>query len=317
VVRGLVQGVYSFLLTVTDNSGLTASDEVKVTVNAAPAANLPPIAIAGPNQTISATVTSLDGSASYDPDGTIVKYQWLQLSGAGGVTITGANTPTPNVYGLAPGVYVFGLTVTDNQGATGNASVTITVSGSQPNQGLPVANAGPDTSIVYPQVTSVILDGSGSYDTGGTLTSYSWKQLSGPAAAQLDDPTGLVTSASQLVVGDYIFVLTVTDNHNASASDTVAIHVQSDLRHSGYLKLYPNPVVNSQVAVEGSNDYTGTVKFNIYDIGGRLVKQAVMEKQYSDFRQVIYVPELGRGVYILTILFNGGSKVEVLRFVIN
>jgi len=70
----------------------------------------------------------LDGSGSYDPDGSITKYAWVQMSGAGGVTIVNSNTDNPTVYGLQTGVYTFQLTVTDNSGVTASATVTITVS---------------------------------------------------------------------------------------------------------------------------------------------------------------------------------------------
>ena len=49
VVNNLVQGIYIFQLLVTNNSGATAADTVSVTVNAA---ILPPVANAGPSQTI-------------------------------------------------------------------------------------------------------------------------------------------------------------------------------------------------------------------------------------------------------------------------
>ena len=49
-VNNMVQGVYQFQLTVTDNLGATGRDTVVVTVNAA--ANQPPVANAGPDQNI-------------------------------------------------------------------------------------------------------------------------------------------------------------------------------------------------------------------------------------------------------------------------
>ena len=51
-VTGLTQGVYQFQLKVTDNNGATAIDTVQVTVNAA---NIPPTANAGTDQTITIT----------------------------------------------------------------------------------------------------------------------------------------------------------------------------------------------------------------------------------------------------------------------
>jgi hypothetical protein len=46
LINGLTQGVYAFELTVTDNSGAIAKDDVQITVNAAP--NQSPAINAGP-----------------------------------------------------------------------------------------------------------------------------------------------------------------------------------------------------------------------------------------------------------------------------
>lgn len=78
-VTGLVQGIYQFELTVTDNNGATGKDTVVITVNAA---NIPPITNAGPDQSLMLPTnsSSLSGSGT-DTDGTIVRYEWQQLSG--------------------------------------------------------------------------------------------------------------------------------------------------------------------------------------------------------------------------------------------
>jgi len=62
-VTGLAQGIYTFQLTVTDNSGVTATGVVKVTVNPAAVTPGTPVVSAGSNQTItlptnSATLTA-------------------------------------------------------------------------------------------------------------------------------------------------------------------------------------------------------------------------------------------------------------------
>ncbi|MBS1659486.1 MAG: hypothetical protein JST68_00400, partial [Bacteroidetes bacterium] len=109
---GLVQGTYTFQLTVKDNSGVTANDQVKVTVNAAPVVPGPPSASAGTDQTITLPTNSatLTGSGS-ETNGTIVGYTWTQVSGPSTATIGSAGSATTSVSGLVQGAYVFQLTV--------------------------------------------------------------------------------------------------------------------------------------------------------------------------------------------------------------
>ena len=72
-VTNLVQGVYQFELTVTDNSGATGSDIIQATVKAA--ANIPPTANAGPDQTITLPLNNITLSGSgTDVDGTVAGY---------------------------------------------------------------------------------------------------------------------------------------------------------------------------------------------------------------------------------------------------
>ena len=59
LLTGLVAGTYQFQLTVTDNSGATATDIVSVIVNAAVASNQAPIADAGANQVITLPTNSI------------------------------------------------------------------------------------------------------------------------------------------------------------------------------------------------------------------------------------------------------------------
>ena len=87
----------------------------------------------------------------------------------------------------------------------------------------PVANAGFDQTTTAG--STINLSGSGSYDPDGTISSYSWTQVSGPNTATITNnlyPTAIV---SNLIVGTYVFKLTVTDNTAATASDTVTVNV--------------------------------------------------------------------------------------------
>lgn len=222
-VTGLVTGVYVFKLTVTDNKGATGSDNVQVTVST-PAGNMPPSANAGTDQTITLPTNqaSLSGTGT-DTDGTIASYAWTKVSGPAGETITTPSSANTTVTGLVVGIYVFRLTVTDNNNATGTDDIQITVNAA-PNI-PPVANAGTDQTIVLP-INQVSLNGSGT-DADGTIASYSWSKTSGPAGETITSPTSANTTVTGLVAGTYVFNLAVLDNMGAPGSDNVQVTVNN------------------------------------------------------------------------------------------
>ncbi len=89
---------------------------------------------------------------------------------------------------------------------------------------IPVANAGTNKSITLPQ-SSVLLTGSGSV-TVGSITGYSWSQISGPNTAIFNSLTVAQPTVSGLVAGTYVFSLIVTDNQGkTSAADLVNVVV--------------------------------------------------------------------------------------------
>lgn len=219
-VSNLVQGVYTFRLTVTDNNGATGFANVTVTVNAAPVNN-PPLANAGPDRSITLPTNSIviNGSGT-DSDGTITAYSWTKQSGPA-ATLANQNTANLTASGLVEGTYVFRLTVTDNQGATGQGQMTLTVLPAAINQS-PIVNAGADVSLTLPS-NSTILQATAS-DPDGSIASYQWQKISGPTFAGTGNTTANF-SLNDLQVGTYIFRITVTDNQGATASDEVSVFV--------------------------------------------------------------------------------------------
>ena len=115
-----------FKLTVTDNLGLTASTNITVTItpqNAPPVISLDTTATVASNTSFSTTATVSDS------DGTIASYSWEQLSGT---TTTLESTNTSQLAFTAPTVntdtaLTFRLTVTDDDGASTAANITVTV----------------------------------------------------------------------------------------------------------------------------------------------------------------------------------------------
>jgi pimeloyl-ACP methyl ester carboxylesterase len=179
----------------------------------------PPVANAGPNQTITLPLDSvkLNGSASTGAN-PIVSYQWTILSGSPGLLET-PTSPTTVLTNLAAGVYNVQLKVTDDSNHIGLDTVNITVNPAP----LPVAQAGAAQSITLP-LDSVALNGSAS--TGSFLT-YQWTILSGPAGGVFTSPTTAKTELDNLVAGVYLVGLTVTDISNNVSSATVQITVNS------------------------------------------------------------------------------------------
>jgi len=88
--------------------------------------NDPPVADAGPDQTgVPAGTINLDGSASFDPDGDPITFQWSQIAGPT-VSLSSPTAAKTSFTAAAGNVYSFRLTVKDDQGAQGIARVTIT-----------------------------------------------------------------------------------------------------------------------------------------------------------------------------------------------
>jgi parallel beta-helix repeat protein len=253
-VNNLVEGIYNFELTVTDNLGATSVDFVQVTVNPAP--NQSPTANAGLdiNITLPTNGTLLSGSG-VDPDGSIAAYQWSKISGPAQYTISSPTTATTSIDNLVEGIYEFQLQVTDNSGAVATDIVMVTINGAlpQPNQN-PDANAGPDLSITLP-TNNATLAGSGS-DPDGNITSYQWTMISGPAQYNIASPTQASTSVNNLTEGVYEFQLEVKDNAGATNVDVVQITVDAA------------PIPNQSPSTNAGSDIVITLPTNNTTLSG-------------------------------------------------
>ncbi|NLX58036.1 MAG: hypothetical protein GXY74_02995, partial [Phycisphaerae bacterium] len=209
----LAVGTHTITLTVTDDDSDTDEDTVQITVNQ------PPVANAGTDQEVNDSdnsgyeLVTLDGTGSSDSDGTIASYVWSE----GGSPIATGSTAQVS---LSVGTHTITLTVTDDDSATDDDTVQITVN--QP----PVANAGTDQQVSDSDSSGyelVTLDGTGSSDSDGTIASYVWSE---EGVGQIAIGS---TAQVSLAVGTHTITLTVTDNDSATDADDVEITVSSSV----------------------------------------------------------------------------------------
>ena len=219
---GLCNNVYAFPDRGCDcNSCHSFSDQC------APPPNAPPLAIAGSDQSVNAAATvALDGSASYDPEGSAITYNWSQTGGTT-VSLSGRTTAGPTFTAPQPAgnsvILTFSLTVTDEAGATDTDTINVTVNFVN---APPVADAGPTQTVS--SNTQVTLDGSNSRDPDDGIATYAWTQIGLPSVV-LSNPGASQPTFISPDVGagsaSLNFSLTVTDGFGLSNTDTCIVNV--------------------------------------------------------------------------------------------
>jgi hypothetical protein len=169
-----------------------------------------PVAVAqyeGASSTLlSCDALQLDGSGSSDPDGDALGFEWSLLSAPSGSAratedIYEPDDEMPVFYPDLPGDYEFELMVDDGMDSSEAASLSLTIADRGSDQ-PPLADAGGDHILAdtvtcslsgYSYVcsdcggSSIVLDGSGSYDPDDELITYSWSITSGSSWASLSD----------------------------------------------------------------------------------------------------------------------------------
>jgi gliding motility-associated-like protein len=307
VVSGLIQGIYIFKITITDDDGVSTSDDARVTVNPAPP-NTPPVANVGPDLEITLPVSSVSITGSgTDANGTIASYLWSQVSGPGTAAYTSLTQATITWSSLVAGTYIFRLTVTDNGGAKGQGDVSVKVN-PQPANIPPVADAGNDADITLP-VSSVSLAGSGS-DTDGSITTYLWEQIEGPFPATFTAPGSASTDAQDLVEGIYVFRLTVTDDDGVSSFDEVNITVKPipanlpPIADAGVNQVITLPVTTATLNGAGTDTDGAVIDYNWIQLSGPSTATTSDPTQPS-----LSLSDLIEGIYLfrLTVTDDKGS----------
>lgn len=236
-------GTVTFTLTIDDGI-----NQVSQSVSSTFAIDQTPVADAGADQTlvdvIPGTVVTLDGTASIDPDGGTLSYQWTQVSGPT-VTLSDTTAAQPTftfpatgngITGIKKGesqpveagqpvqTLIFELVVSDGALTSSASRTTVIIN----TNVAPVADAGEDQTLFgLGNGDTVTLDGSGSSDPDGDALTYAWSIVSGSATltnATTATPTLTYTGSATDNSDETVEVqLIVNDSAIDSAADSVSI----------------------------------------------------------------------------------------------
>ena len=194
-------------------------------------------------------VASFDGSASADADGSVASYSW----NFGDNTAAGSGAKPSHTYAAA-GTYSVVLTVTDDKGATGAVTKSITVT---------AANQAPAAAFSPSAVNLVAsFDGSASADPDGSVASYSWNYGDNTAAG-----SGATSSHTYAAAGTYSVVLTVTDDKGATGAVTKPVTVNA--ANQAPLAAFTSTSANLVASFDGSSsvDPDGSVASYSWNFG--------------------------------------------------
>ena len=198
-----------------DESSSDAASDSDVTTEPEP---LPPVAVAAEHLEgrVSQPV-SFDASASTDPDGSIVAFDWDFGDGT-----SGSGAELQHTFSMV-GEFEASISVEDDQGLTDVAyiDVVITADGNQP----PVAVIGgvPEEAVVG---DTVALDGSASADADGEIVSYEWAiRRSGSPSWQQE--IGETVNPTLDVWGPHEIRLIVVDDQGAEGTALATVEVLS------------------------------------------------------------------------------------------
>jgi enediyne biosynthesis protein E4 len=278
-------GNFTVTLEVEDADGATARATSTVVVR-----NLLPKAMAGPDRSgNNVSPVTFDGSASRDPDGTLVAYFWDFGDGSSGQGVRVEHT-YPNL-----GTYTATLTVVDNDGGTHEDVVQVAIVAAN---APPFADAGPDR--VADRVRDVVLDGGGSRDPEGGSLRYTWDLGDGTTAE------GRVVAHRYATLGTFTVTLTVQDEAFATGTDTALVEVRNLLPTA---RPGPDAAVEGLVALafdgSASSDPEGPLAAHRWDFtDGASAHGAVVQHAFATY---------GRHAATLTVTDQDGAQASAQR----
>lgn len=243
--------------------------------------NLAPRAVfsAEPQAGIAPLAVRFDASESMDADGTILTYSWDFGDGTSSQEVIVDKTYDH------PGNYYATLSVTDDMGAYGLASVNIAVGPFPPQAAFSVNPAEGFAPL------TVHVDGSASSDVDGTITGYEWDFGDGVTAS------GVTNEHTYNDAGNYQITLTVTDDGGSQSTTTHTVNVLP---------------VGSNLLTDGGFENGGQSWANIGSSGVKVVSSTF----HSGSKSIeITAPASGSKIAHQTVVADGGQVYDISGFV--
>ncbi|HEV2706799.1 MAG TPA: RHS repeat-associated core domain-containing protein [Pyrinomonadaceae bacterium] len=258
-----------------DRLNIFGNGVLQITENdvAPPPVNRPPVAEAGPDQTIAlpTDVVSLNATATDDglPLNSTLSVNWTKVSGPGTVTFADAGRAATSATFSEAGVYVLRLSVNDSL-LTVSDEVSVEVF---PRNRPPVVNAGLDQTIELPNTATLAGIVTDDALPRGSNVTKRWSVVSGPADVAFADPHAPATVATFAAPGDYTLRLTADDTE-FSVSDDVVITVhpenQPPVVNAGADQTVrlPTPAPLNGTATDDGQPFASTLKTKWTQVSG-------------------------------------------------
>ena len=246
-------GTFNATLFVRFDAPLSKNETAKATINVIQ--NLPPVANAGPDQTVEQTAkeganVTLNGAASSDPNNDTLTYSWNWTGGnATGATATAL---------FPPGNTTVTLKVSDSQ-LNSTDTVNIVVRDTTP----PLVDAGPNVTVEVGK--SVTLNGT-AVDAVSTRFNFTWSENGAILKTETNATSTSLPYASNNI-GDHVLTLNATDNAGNTGRANVTITVGDTKAPTMTITVTPSSLwppnhkyVEVKVSVTAKDDLDSTPK---------------------------------------------------------
>lgn len=185
---------------------------------------------------------------------------------------------------------------------TGLAQAQVYVSANVTQPSLLVADAGNDPAAICPGDT-VEIGGTPSANGGGGSYNYAWAPSGNLTSGSTANPMAFPSTTTS-------YVLTVTDDNNCTALDTIVVEVTVCVGiedpNAGYaVSVFPNPATTEfKIKVEGLQN-ASEASLAIYDLAGKNIYSRKLGTLNGDYETAISTAPFSKGSYLVRLTIGG------------